>query len=279
MNAVDVSGKLEVTSVAVGVAVVTQRAPETVAGTIVESAQVETQNVEPLKGGVQQSGALLDSEVRVSREIVATTVQQSLEKADTLDETSAHSDANRSLVTLSPPSAVRPLTSAEALDLPPQARLGRRGRKPVVSAQVAEQICMLLSLGFSKRQAAGYLGISPMSITNAVSRDPALGEEFRQAAELQNVQPELTIVAEARKNWRAAAWYLTFKTKYPRSLTEEEKEERHQAHLADQRRSAELSQQEMRDFAAQVHALDSERERLRTTPPAEPRRRKRVRGE
>ena len=181
---------------------------------------------------VHQWPALLDSDVRYSREIQATAVQQSNLKMDVLDEHDSE----------------KPPLPEAILDLPPQTKLGRPGRKPVVTAEVAEQICLLLSIGFSRRQVAAYLGIAPTSITNAVARDPALGEEFRQAEELQGMHPELTILAEARRNWRAAAWYLKYKGNKPRRLTEEEKEERHQEELADLRRKAEIDKERKLNF-------------------------------
>jgi hypothetical protein len=143
--------------------------------------------------------------------------------------------------------------------LPVAAPMGKMGRPKTMTPALLEQICLLLSIGFSRRQAAAYLGISPGSITNAVARDPSLGEELRQAEELQTLQPELTIMAEARRNWRAAAWYLNFKAKQPRSTaekTEAEKEELHQARLADQRREAELQRQSMLDTQANINAAE-----------------------
>ncbi|WP_425615404.1 hypothetical protein NA78x_005322 [Anatilimnocola sp. NA78] len=73
------------------------------------------------------------------------------------------------------------------------------------------------------------------------NRQPEFAEELRRAEEMNVLQTEMTLMAAARKNWRAAAWYLQFKAKNPPPMTEEEKEERHQEQLADQRRSAELT--------------------------------------
>lgn len=141
-----------------------------------------------------------------------------------------------------------------------------------MTSALLEQICLLLSIGFSRRQAAAYLGISPGSITNAVSRDPALGDELRQAEELQALQPELTIMAEARRNWRAAAWYLNFKSKQKQNVTdfdrsEEEKEQRHQAKLADQRREAELTRQDLLNMGASIRAAEEADRAAKKSPP------------
>ncbi len=257
MNTAEGNGKVEVTSVAVGVRVFAQRPVELRDSTIVESAQVVDENSQPQSGGVQQLAPLLDSDSCISREILATSVQQSTSKVDNLAETGGAFGCGQQLVTYASQRAARQHSAAELLDLPPQTKLGRPGRKPVVTPELAEQLCMLLSIGFSRRQAAAYLGISPMSITNAVTRDPALGEELRQAEELQTLQPELTIMAEARRNWRAAAWYLNFKAKQPRSaaeISEAEKEELHQARLADQRRESELLRQSMLNMHAGINA-------------------------
>lgn len=129
--------------------------------------------------------------------------------------------------------------------LPAGAPIGKRtGRPRVLTPELEEKVCMLLSVGFSRRQAAAYLGIDSTTITHAAARDAELAAELGRAEQLCDLQPEMALMAEARKNWRAAAWYLAFRAKHPRPLTEAEKEERHQARLADERRSAE----EMRTF-------------------------------
>lgn len=177
--------------------------------------------VQPLKGGVHQGGAPAEGEVAFSSEKQAFLVTGNRLKMDK----SVGAEAAARLA---------------ALNLPAAAAVGKSGRKVVVTPAVAEQICLLLSLGFSRRQAAAYLAISPTAITNAARRDPAVGEEFSRAEELSDLQPQLTLFAEAQQNWKAAAWYLQFRARHPRVLSEEEKEEQHQAELAERRRQAEL---------------------------------------
>lgn len=142
------------------------------------------------------------------------------------------------------PAAEHVDTRALVLGVGRPAPPGKLGRPITVTPAVAEQVCMLISIGFSRRQAAAYLGLSTQAIARAMERDPDFGRELQRAQELSSLQPELTLMAEARKNWRAAAWYLTFKAKNPPPPSEEEKEARHQAKLADERRTA----AEMRAF-------------------------------
>jgi hypothetical protein len=124
----------------------------------------------------------------------------------------------------------------------PQPGLPSKRGPYVLTAEVAEQLYILLSAGFSRRQAAALLSISPSTISHAAARDAELGQRLRQAEELCALQPELTVMAEARKNWRAAAWYLQYRQKTPRPLTQEEKEEQHREKLADIERKAIESQ-------------------------------------
>jgi hypothetical protein len=97
---------------------------------------------------------------------------------------------------------------------------------------------------------------------------PEFANDIRQSLDLQGMHPEMTIIAEAHKNWRAAAWYLTHLANRPRRLTEEEKEELHREQLADQRRATELEQQRLRNFSAEIHALSEEERKYRDHTPA-----------
>ena len=203
------------------------------AGERVAEGEIVEGNESPARaGGVQNSERILNSDVRISREIVATTVQNSPGILNTFPET-----GNARAV----PAPGRVQTPAEFLALPPQALPGKPGPKPLITPEVAQQLCMLMSLGLSRRQAAAYLDISPGTITHAVDRDPALGEELKKAKEMSMIHPELTVIAEARRNWKAAIWYLEYKAKNPQPLGEEEKEERHRQRLAEARRENELT--------------------------------------
>ena len=226
MSAVENGKAIEVTDGAV----VAQQVVATSARGVVEGEIVEGIDASPRAGGVQNSEVILNSDVCISREIVATTVQNL--------PVILNSSVEMSVAPVVPQRAQSP---AEFLALPPPTLPGKRGPKRLITPAVAEQLCMLLSIGLSRRNAALYLNISPGTITNAVARDPALGEDLKQAEEMALIHPELTIIAEARRNWKAAIWYLEYKGKNPRPMSEEEKEEKHQAALADARRSNELT--------------------------------------
>jgi hypothetical protein len=116
-----------------------------------------------------------------------------------------------------------------------------RGRPSLFTDALVEKLCLMLSLGFSRNQAAAYLKIDKSSISRAAARDPDLAAELARAEELSDLQPQITLMAEAQKNWRAAAWYLEFRQRHPLLLSEEGKEAQHQAELAERRRTAELA--------------------------------------
>ncbi len=127
-----------------------------------------------------------------------------------------------------------------AVALPPEAPINLRGRPATLTPERLEQLCQLLSLGFSRAQAAAYLGVDRSTVTKAANRDPELKAALQRAEEVSDLQPQLTVIAEARKNWRAAAWLLQFKAKHhPRKPTEADEEEAHQKRLKDIRRNFE----------------------------------------
>lgn len=138
-----------------------------------------------------------------------------------------------------------PVAAAEfgeraVIALPPEAPIKLRGRPTVLTPERLEQLCQLLALGFSRCQAAAYLGLDRSIVTRAAQRDPELKAELQRAEEVSDLQPQLTVIAEARKNWRAAAWLLQFKAKHrPTKPSEADKEEQHQERLAQLRRENE----------------------------------------
>jgi lactam utilization protein B len=139
------------------------------------------------------------------------------------------------------------LPDGARLGLPAAAGFGQSQRKSVggrpslFTAAVVEKLCLMLALGFSRNQAAAYLKIDKSAISRAAARDPELAAELARAEEMRDLQPQLTMLAEAQTNWKAAAWYLEFRRRHPLPLSEEEKEARHQAELAERRRQAELA--------------------------------------
>jgi hypothetical protein len=123
----------------------------------------------------------------------------------------------------SPPAAEA--ISRDLIDLPPAAPIKVMGRPSVLTAEVLDQLCQLVALGFSRAQAAAYLGINRSIITRATQKNVDLQNALQRAEEVSELQPQLTVMAEARKNWRAAAWLMQFKAKHHhRTATDEDRQ-------------------------------------------------------
>lgn len=134
-------------------------------------------------------------------------------------------------------------TTTSLIELPAAAPITVIGRPTVLTPELLDQLCNMVALGFSRAQAAGYLGVSRSAITRAVQKYPELAAALQRAEEVSDLQPQMTVMAEARKNWRAAAWLLEFKARYHRrTVTEEDKEAAHQENLEEIRRSNERLQ-------------------------------------
>jgi hypothetical protein len=82
-------------------------------------------------------------------------------------------------------------------ELPRPARVMRSGRPTVMTPQVKEQLCLMLSLGLSRRQAASYLDIDHSTITHAAERDPDFARGLAKAEDLRVAEPLLHIVGTA----------------------------------------------------------------------------------
>jgi hypothetical protein len=113
-----------------------------------------------------------------------------------------------------------------------------RGRPAAITPALQDRICTLLSVGFSRRQAAAYVEIDQSTISRTAKRDPEFAACLKRAEEKASLQPMLTVISEAQKNWRAAAWLLQYKARQPVVLSEEEKQELHEQRLVDARRRA-----------------------------------------
>ena len=126
----------------------------------------------------------------------------------------------------------------DRIGLPPAAPLALRGRNPKLTPAILEQLCELLSLGLSRAQAAAHLGFDRSTIAHAASKDPELRAALERAEDLSELRPQLTIIAESRKNWRAALSWLEYKQKHrpARKKSVEEKEEEQQERLESARR-------------------------------------------
>jgi hypothetical protein len=119
------------------------------------------------------------------------------------------------------------------ITLPPAAPINLGGRPPALTPERVELLFQFIAIGLSRCQAAAHLGIDRSIITRAEKRDPELRAALERAEDLSELQPQLTIIAEARKNWRAALSWLEYKAKHrpARKKTAEEKEEQHQENL------------------------------------------------
>jgi hypothetical protein len=142
------------------------------------------------------------------------------------------------------------VTASSAEYLPTQAPLRKRGRPTTITPEAIEQLCLLLSTGLSRRQAAAYVGINHSTLSQAAARDPEVAQALADAEQLTHAHCMIRIAQESRKNWRAAAWLLSHAAKLPPpKLTEEEKQEEHLEKMAElkrvyERRTLEESLQE-----------------------------------
>ncbi len=85
---------------------------------------------------------------------------------------------------------------------------GKSGRATALDGHRMRQICLLISAGCNREEAARYIGCGRTTIFRAVRRDPRFAHALRQAevsrqySQLQNVR------RAAGRSWRAAAWLL-----------------------------------------------------------------------
>ncbi|MGI8981035.1 MAG: hypothetical protein ACR2FY_17545 [Pirellulaceae bacterium] len=137
----------------------------------------------------------------------------------------------------------------------------RGGRPTVLTPPVKEEICKLLSIGLSRRQAAAWLDIDHSVISRLAAKDEDFARSITRAEELADVQPKMVMAAAARKNWRAAAWMLTHNLRRaPAPLTEEEKDQKVAERVAETRRNMEYQRQVA---LLEEGAKEAERERKR----------------
>jgi hypothetical protein len=90
-----------------------------------------------------------------------------------------------------------------------------------------EQLCLLLSVGLSRRQAAAYLGIDHTTLSHSAARDADFSGDLKRAEDVAAGRPLLSIFDASRKSWRAAVWLVEHRRQHPPALTPEEKAERH----------------------------------------------------
>ena len=144
--------------------------------------------------------------------------------------------------------------------LPPPAPFKQHRGVRVMTPEVQESLCMLLSVGLSRRQAAARLDIDPSTISHAAARDEEFSAWLRRAEELAAAEPMLCLIAASRKNWRAALTLMHHRRQHQPASSPQEKEERLQERLADARRELEYKQQVA---LLEEQAREAERDRLR----------------
>lgn len=196
--------------------------------------------VDPQLVGVEKLAGYFNSDDVVSREIPGASVEKP--QVNFNEQTGIKKTLEQEAILEAPqPDVVEPCETGPPLTMLVPVNHRKGGRPTVFTPDLTEQLCMLLTIGLSRNQAAAYLGIDKSSISHATTRDKDLAAQLRHAEELADLQPELTLIAAARKNWRAAAWYLKYRSKKPRTMTPEEQEARRQGEIDFQRHLIEMS--------------------------------------
>ncbi len=136
----------------------------------------------------------------------------------------------------------------------------RGGRPKVLTPKVMEELCKLLSIGLSRRQAAAWLDIDHSTISHMAAKDEDFARSIARAEELASVQPRMVLAAAARKNWRAAAWMIQHTEKRPKARTAEEKQQALDECLADRRRNL-AYQQQMTILEEEAQEAEEQRKR------------------
>jgi hypothetical protein len=77
-----------------------------------------------------------------------------------------------------------------------------RGRPRRFDADKQRRVCLLISVGLSRRAAARHIGLPPSSIVYAAARDPTFAKQLRDAEHARaNRSPELADLG--RRGWRS----------------------------------------------------------------------------
>jgi len=111
-----------------------------------------------------------------------------------------------------------------------------RGRPPSLDGLRRRQVCLLLQFGYPRALVAAELGIAPSTITRTMKRDPEFRRQVLTAEELFVRAPTLTILAEARHNWRAAAWVLQHYKPHPSVIRRKNRQRERQSDRDNMRR-------------------------------------------
>jgi hypothetical protein len=201
-------------------------------------------NGDPPDASVEKLGQLFNTLERFSPVASVEELPELFNKQEISDQAKSVAPEGAGGLLAGQPSAFRFPTSALPEEgLPEPAPLVRRGRKSVLTQRMQEQLCLLLSVGLSRRQAASYLDIDQSTISHAAGRDEGFAHSLKRAEDLAAVQPMMALIGASRKNWRAAAWLMAHKQKYPAALSDDEKGEQLAEKLADARHNVQYTRE------------------------------------
>jgi len=146
--------------------------------------------------------------------------------------------------------APQPEIPCEQVAIPTAAEiLGRKkmGRPRIIDDVLQSKIVALLGAGASLAQTAAHLGLARSTIAAAMERDPEFALEVHESRQRASLSPLNCLLREAAKNWRAAAWLLT----YFERKCDQEKRRRERLYEAADRQIERDMVEEMRQEARQ----------------------------
>ena len=88
--------------------------------------------------------------------------------------------------------------------------MNKGGRTPVLDAMKRAEIVTIISVGCSRRAAAGYVGCAPSTIGATAQREPEFACQLARAEQRSQIGLIRSIREAGKKaqSWRAAAWAL-----------------------------------------------------------------------
>lgn len=92
---------------------------------------------------------------------------------------------------------------------PSSARKGSLGgRPPRLDQKLKEFVCLLVSVGMSRRKAAVVVGCNPSTISHAAKRSELFSQQLKRAEALAELDYFSKMVQASSRSWQAAAWLL-----------------------------------------------------------------------
>jgi hypothetical protein len=111
------------------------------------------------------------------------------------------------------------------------------------------QVCMLIGLGMSQRQASMYLGFSPTLVSQTLRRDKKFARDVARATATATFNPLYHLIKASERNWRAAAWLLEHMKPHTDLA---DREARREARKAEKRAAEEAVRQRERSRQRQI---------------------------